>query len=79
VKLEWKDIDKCRPPENVLLMVTGDSGYVRYKKFLALAYYDEEYRPSMNSRIRWQSVCNDSLSDSGWHPTHWAYPLELPA
>jgi hypothetical protein len=79
MKIQWKEIEKCKPPEDTLLMVTGPSGYITHKKFLCIAYYDETYRPSFNDRIRWQSVSNDSLSDCGWHPTHWSYLMELPA
>jgi hypothetical protein len=78
MKLDWKEIEKCKPPENTLLTLTGPSGYIRYKKFLCLGYYDEDFRPSHGGRIRWQSVTNDSISDNGWYPTHWAYPIELP-
>lgn len=78
MKLEWKDVHKCKPPEDTLLMVTGDSGYITHKKFLCLAYYDEEFRPSRDNNIRWLNVCNDELTDNCWRPTHWSYPVALP-
>lgn len=74
----WWKIDEFKPPEKKLVMVTGPSGYVTHTKFMTLAYYDEEYRPSRGGPIRWLSVTNDALSDCSWYPTHWALPIDLP-
>jgi len=76
--IKWFKVEDFEPPQKTLLMVTGPSGYSTYKKFLALAYVDEDYRPSKGGPLRWQSVTDDSLSDNSWYPTHWARPVELP-
>lgn len=77
--IHWFAVELRLPDENELVMLTGDSGYVTHKKFLTLGYYDNEYRPPLpDGRIRWQSVQNDSLSDQGWEPTHWAKAIQLP-
>lgn len=67
------------PPDKKLVMVTGDSGYVTHKKFLTFAYLDQQYRPwKEGEEPRWLNVQNDALTDCGWRPKHWAYPLKLP-
>lgn len=75
---EWHVIDEETPPERMPLMVTGPSGCVTHKKFLALAYYDEGYSPSLDGETPWLGVDNDALADNGWRPTHWAYSIQLP-
>lgn len=74
----WFDVSDVEPPQKTLLMVTGSSGYRTHRQFLELAYVDEDFRPSRGGPRRWQSVQNDSLSESGYVPTHWAYPINLP-
>lgn len=74
----WRTVDSVTPPAKKLLMVTGDSRYRTHTRFLTLAYYDENYRPSRDGSIRWLNVQNDELSDLGWEPTHWAEPIGLP-
>jgi hypothetical protein len=74
----WHSINTDNPPEDTLLMVAGPSGESIHKKFLALAYYDEAYRPRRGGWYRWLDVNSFELSNCGWHPTHWAYPIELP-
>jgi hypothetical protein len=74
----WHPINEEKPPENKLLMVTGPSGSGKHQKFLTLAYYDNRYRPTLYGNIRWVGVTYSEISDQGWYPTHWAYPLELP-
>lgn len=76
--VKWFKVSEVNPPEQVTLMVTGDSGYVTRRKFLELAYIDESFRPSRGGELRWLSVQNESLSESGYRPTHWAYPISLP-
>lgn len=75
---DWNAIKYTKPPQKTLLMVTGSSGYVTHPQFLALAYYDEEFRPSKPGQIRWLDVTSEALSDRGWYPTHWALPIRLP-
>jgi len=70
--LNWHKIEDMPPPERELVCVTGDSGYVTHKRFLELAYIDEEFRPSRGGPLHWLNVMNDALSDCGFHPTHWA-------
>jgi hypothetical protein len=75
---EWFPV-AVRPPEKKLVMVTGPSGYANHKTFLALAYYDNKYRPPLaDGEIRWLDVCNAALMDQSWIPTHWAHPIVLP-
>ena len=76
--INWHKIDNLPPPERDLVMVTGPSGYSKHNRFLALAYFDEEYRPSRGGPLRWQTVTNDDLSDCGFVPTHWAWPANWP-
>ncbi|ABF71340.1 p092 [Rhizobium phage 16-3] len=76
--IAWLKVSEVAPPQRTLLMVTGSSGYRTYRQFLELAYVDEEYRPSRGGPLRWQTVQNDALSDFGYEPTHWAYPITLP-
>lgn len=76
--VNWHKIEDLAPPQRELVMVAGPSGYVTHKSFLELAYVDEEYRPSRGGELRWQTVTNDSLSDYGFFPTHWARPVALP-
>lgn len=76
--IHWYEIAKRKPPENTLLMVAGESGYIKYSQFLTLAYYDEEYRPSLDGTIRWLNVQNDALLDKGWQPSHWALQINMP-
>ncbi|TGQ19270.1 hypothetical protein [Mesorhizobium sp. M00.F.Ca.ET.217.01.1.1] len=78
MKTEWHKITDRAPPEKQLLMVAGPSGYCTHKTFLALAYIDEDYRPSRGGPLRWLDVTNESLSDLGWYPTHWAHQINLP-
>lgn len=74
----WSDLASRPAPEKTLLMLTGPSGYVIHTRFLALGYYDEEFRPSHGGPIRWLDVTGEALLDHGWVPTHWAYPIKLP-
>lgn len=73
----WFQVDHVKPPHKKLLMVSGPSGYAVHEQFLALAYIDEEFRPSRGGPLRWQTVMSDALADNGWVPTHWAYPINL--
>lgn len=74
----WFKVAEVAPPQKKLLMVTGSSGYRTHQQFLQLAYVDENYRPAVNGKLRWQAVTNDALSDAGFYPTHWAFPINLP-
>ena len=77
--VQWHRVDDHKPPQNTLVMVTGDSGYRTHTRYLTLAYVDEEYRPSLDGRPRWINVQNDGLSDQfPSEPTHWAHMMELP-
>jgi len=74
----WFQVDHVKPPQKMLLMTSGPSGYNAPRdQFLALAYVDEDFRPSLGGALRWQTVTDDDLSDNGWVPTHWAYPVNL--
>jgi hypothetical protein len=77
--VNWHAIADKAPPQKELLMVTGPSGYSTHTRFLGLAYIDEDYRPSRGGALRWQSVTNDSLTDGGFYPTHWARQINWPA
>lgn len=78
-KIEWFDASLRDPPQKQLVMITGASGYSNHKKFLTLAYIDEQYRPSHGGPLRWLSVHNDAISDQFPDgPTHWAFLIELP-
>ncbi len=74
----WNPIFKLKPPEFKLVMVCGDSGYSLHMQFIALAYYNNDYRPPLDGRIRWLDVTGTALSDYGWVPSHWAWPIGLP-
>lgn len=75
----WFKVAENPPPEKTLLMVCGDSGYSHYTKFLTLAFYDEEYRPSIaGGKKRWLDVTGTALWDYCWEPVYWALPIELP-
>jgi len=76
--VEWHSVEERLPPQKTLLMVTGPSGYRTHKKFLQLAYVDEDFRPSHGGPLRWIDHANDALTDGGLVPTHWAMPTELP-
>ena len=76
--IDWQKITEKKPPEKTLLMVCGDSGYMRHTQFLVLAYYDNEFRPPINGRTRWLGVDNQPLMDNSWVPSHWAYPTKMP-
>lgn len=71
--IDWKKCTASPPPEGLLLLTCGDSGYTPRDQFLALAYHDSEYRPPIDGRIRWLGVTGDALADHGWHPSHWAF------
>lgn len=68
----WHKVEDLSPPQRELVVVTGPSGYVTHDRFLELAYVDDEYRPPIAGRLRWQTVTHDSLSEYGFYPTHWA-------
>lgn len=74
MKIEWLPVEHFKPPQKELLLVTGPSGYITHKKFVTLAYVDDEYRMPFpdDYPLRWQTVSNDSLSDSGHYPEFWA-------
>ena len=79
VKVTWFSCEERRPPERVVLMVTGPAMTRRVERYLTLAYIDEEYRPPLGKeRFRWISIYNDDITDGNSPPTHWAYPIELP-
>lgn len=65
--LGWFDIREVAPSPREVVLVMGDSGSSVHPIFVCAAYYDADYRP----HSPWQSVNSDSLSDSGWEPTHW--------
>lgn len=69
----WVSIEQSEPPRNVLVIITGDSGYVTHCKFLTLAYIDDAYRPRHGGPPRWLNVQNNELTDYGWTPTHWRH------
>jgi hypothetical protein len=73
---EWIAVSERVPDSTRTVVVAGENGYIRRKRFMCLAYYDAEYRP----RSPWQTVQDSSLSDYGWEPTHWRdlLPGELP-
>jgi hypothetical protein len=78
-EITWYRVDYTSPPENTILMVTGDSGYITHSRFLCLAYFDETFRPRLRpDEIRWLDVQNNALTDCGWVPEFWAFPVELP-
>lgn len=56
----------------------GPSHMSAYDHYLLIAYYDENYRPSLDGSIRWINVYNDAVSDGNAAPTHWAYPPIFP-
>ena len=74
----WFPIDERKPPEDTELLLTGPSGYARFRKFMTKGWYCEAYRPSRGGPIRWLDEASDALSDRGWYPTHWARPIALP-
>lgn len=76
--IDWRRIDRQKPPEGVKLMITGPSHMSAYDHYLLIAYYDENYRPSLDGSIRWINVYNDAVSDGNAAPTHWAYPPIFP-
>lgn len=73
---KWTPVSEQEPPQRRLVKVTGDSGSVRYIKFLTLAYLDDDYRPRHGGQPRWLDVTHTALSDYGFAPMHWA-PFDL--
>jgi len=67
----WNKVTSVMPPDRQFVLLRGDSGMTTTPEFFTLGRTDMEYRPPINGEIRWLDVCNDSLSDSGWAPTHW--------
>jgi hypothetical protein len=78
VIIDWRCIDRHKPPEGVKLMITGPSYMTTFNNYLTIAYYDEEYRPSDGGPLRWINIYNDAITDGNAQPTHWAYPPLFP-
>lgn len=76
--IDWISVDDRMPGERRLVMVTGESGYIKFSNFLTLAYYDEKFRPSKGGATRWLDLADDALLDHGWMPTHWAEVINFP-
>lgn len=77
--IKWfslKNEDAPKPSPKTPLMVTGRD--TKGNKFLCLAYYDEEFRPSLDGQIRWLDDTDTALSDYGLYPEWWAKPIWLP-
>lgn len=69
--LPWQSIEDVRPPERTHILVCGDSGSNAHPSFIMVAYYDHQYRRSLDGQIRWLTIDNDALTDYGYVPTHW--------
>ncbi len=78
---QWRSIAEHKPPECVKLQICGPSYLVPVSgatHYLLIAYYDEQFRPSHDGNIRWQTLGNNAVTDEYAQPTHWAYPPKFP-
>lgn len=65
------DIASSLPPEGETVLLRGTSGYRRAAGLdVCLGYYEPAY-----PRAPWRTVAGDSVGDSGFKPTHWAFVI----
>ncbi len=64
--MDWKSVADGLPPDNQLVLVTGESGYIRHTRFLMTAFIDRGWHQEA-----WHDVQNDRLDESGLVPIYW--------
>ena len=72
-RIDWIPLITELPPDECFVLLTGDSGYTTVDNFVVVGRRYESYRPRLaDGAIRWLNIGDDSLTDYGWKPTHWA-------
>ena len=71
--MKWQPIETA-PRDGTFILLAGPSGYSTTPLRVEVCRYLPEYRP-LNP---WQNHSNDSFTDGGEPPTHWAPLPEMP-